>query len=215
MTKWLWRLLTLLLLIAPMPSSAQPIAPGLYHAAQGPEMAAQLEIRADGHFSYALSYGALDEQAEGIWTATEKGITLTTQPKPKKPLFRLDHEGREGIAPFHILVLGPNGQGIAGVDIRLGFESGAIMTGYTQDYGWTLGQSALGTPLWIELVEPIHGLISPRFMIGNATRSMTVTLIPNDLGVAAFEHTLFEAKGEGEYVLHHPMDKIRFRLAQP
>jgi hypothetical protein len=44
---------------------------------------------------------------------------------------------------------------------------------------------------------------------------MKVTLIPNDLGIAAFEHTLFEAKGEGEFVLHHPMDKIRFRLVQP
>ena len=215
MTKHLCALLMLLLLFAPLPSHAQSVAPGLYRASQGPELAAQLEIRPDGHFSYFLAYGALDEQAEGTWTATEKGIALTTLPKPKPPVFRLDHEGREGIAPFHILVLGPNGQGIAGVDIRLGFESGAIMTGYTQDYGWTLGQSALGTPLWIELVEPIHGLISPRFMIGNATRTMKVTLIPNDLGIAAFEHTLFEAKGEGEFVLHHPMDKIRFRLVQP
>lgn len=215
MTKRLSGFFALLLLGAPMPSSAQSVPPGLYRAAGEHELAAQIEIRPDGHFAYALSYGALDEQAEGTWTATDKGIALTTQPKPKPPVFRLDHVGPEGAMPFTVTVLGPDGRGIAGIYVRLGYENGAVMTGYTQDYGWTLNQSSLGKPAWIELVEPIHRLFSPSFMIDKGIHSMTVTLIPNDLGVAAFEHTKLEPVGEGIYVLHHPMGKIRFKAVRP
>lgn len=215
MMKRLLGLLALLLLFAPMRSGAQSVTPGLYHATQGPELAAQLEIRADGHFAYALSYGALDEQAEGIWAATEKGVALTTRPRPKPPEFRLDHQGSEGDAPFHIVVRWPDGRGLAGVDFRMGFANGTVLDGYTQADGWTLGESALGMPLWIELIEPMHGFTSPRFPISADTHSMAVTLAPNDMGIAAFENMLFESTGDGDYLFHHPMGNIRFRLAKP
>lgn len=40
------------------------------------EIAAMLEITADGRFRYALSYGALDEVAEGRWTVLGGAVTL-------------------------------------------------------------------------------------------------------------------------------------------
>tara|TARA_R110000868_G_scaffold192254_1_gene436625 strand:- start:7572 stop:7937 length:366 start_codon:yes stop_codon:yes gene_type:complete len=51
---------------------------GLYDGGQM-ELAAQLELRADGHFSFALSYGALDEAAEGRWQISGDGIQLTPE----------------------------------------------------------------------------------------------------------------------------------------
>src|SRR5689334_2473001 len=40
---------------------------GTYNGGQM-EMVAGLQLRADGRFNYALSYGALDETATGRWT---------------------------------------------------------------------------------------------------------------------------------------------------
>lgn len=43
------------------------------------EIAAGLELTKDGHFRYALSYGALDEAAAGTWSASQDAVTLVVQ----------------------------------------------------------------------------------------------------------------------------------------
>ena len=40
------------------------------------EVAAGLELTADGHYRYAMSYGALDEYAEGAWSAADGHVEL-------------------------------------------------------------------------------------------------------------------------------------------
>lgn len=45
-------------------------------------------------------------------------------------------------------------------------------------------------------------------------RSIIVTLVPHDMGIAAFEGVLLEGGAEGEAVLHHPMGDIRYRRVQ-
>jgi hypothetical protein len=44
------------------------------------EIAAGLELKADRHFRYALSYGALDEEAAGTWTVSGDQLLLTSAP---------------------------------------------------------------------------------------------------------------------------------------
>jgi hypothetical protein len=44
------------------------------------EMAAGLELKADGRFRYALSYGALDEEAAGKWAMSGDHVLLTSDP---------------------------------------------------------------------------------------------------------------------------------------
>lgn len=51
---------------------------GLYDGGQM-EIAAGLELTKDGHFRYALSYGALDEGAAGTWAAVGDTVALTIQ----------------------------------------------------------------------------------------------------------------------------------------
>jgi hypothetical protein len=61
---------------------------GVYETHQM-EVAAGLELKPDGRFRYALSYGATDEEAEGDWTFDGKVIRLTSNPMPKAPSFEL------------------------------------------------------------------------------------------------------------------------------
>ena len=44
------------------------------------EMAAGLSLKADGRFDYGLSYGALDEEAHGRWSADDRQVLLTSDP---------------------------------------------------------------------------------------------------------------------------------------
>jgi hypothetical protein len=44
------------------------------------EIAAGLELKADGRFRYGLSYGALDEEATGKWTMSGDQVLLTSDP---------------------------------------------------------------------------------------------------------------------------------------
>ena len=53
------------------------------------EMGGGLELQPDGHFRYALTYGAVDEEGEGDWTFDGKTVRLTSNPMPKAPSFEL------------------------------------------------------------------------------------------------------------------------------
>jgi len=77
------QLLALLIAATPAPSLA-----GAYEIRQM-EMGGGLELRADGHFRYAFTYGAVDEEAEGRWTSDGKSVRLTSDPMPNEPTFDL------------------------------------------------------------------------------------------------------------------------------
>lgn len=75
----------LLLLAAAAPTDSPA---GLYRTHQM-EVAAALELQPGGHFRYALTYGAMDEQGEGDWVANGQTVRLTSNPMPKEPSFQL------------------------------------------------------------------------------------------------------------------------------
>ena len=54
---------------------------GIYEIHQM-EMGGGLELRADGHFRYAFTYGAVDEESEGDWASDGKAVRLTSRPMP-------------------------------------------------------------------------------------------------------------------------------------
>ena len=54
---------------------------GFYTAAQM-EVAAAIDLDADGKFAYALDYGAVSEVAEGSWTSEGSTIYLTSTRMP-------------------------------------------------------------------------------------------------------------------------------------
>lgn len=71
------------LLLAAAPAAGVDAVAGLYVIDQM-EMGGGLELRSDGRFRYALDYGAVSEEAEGIWTADGGTVRLTTDPMPPK-----------------------------------------------------------------------------------------------------------------------------------
>lgn len=180
-----------LLAAAPAPAGS-PFA-GHYRLKDGPDVVAELILKPDGRFEYGLSAGALDERSAGRWVETDGKVTLHTEPKPKPPVFSVGPQSKSADVPFKLLVTWPNGRGIAGVDFRMGFDSGEWVSDYTQDYGWTLPGDETRKPRWVELVEPIHRVSSPRFAI-DVTKGNVVTFIltPNDLGVVDFDGVVIE-----------------------
>src|SRR6478735_1429969 len=76
------------LLLFAAPATASPSFAGYYETSQM-EVAGGLDLKPNGKFRYALSYGAVDEQGEGDWTSDGKTVRLTSNPMPKAPTFEL------------------------------------------------------------------------------------------------------------------------------
>lgn len=205
------RLAAIAMLVASGPSRAEHGPAGHYRASEGPDLASELLIRPDGHFEYVLYYGALDEHAEGHWTRADTRIVLFTDPKPVPAIFSADAPAQADGAKLTLLVAWPDGRGIAGIDFRIGFAAGDPVTGYTQDDGWSMPPEEKRVPQWIELVEPIHGVVSPRFPLDLAEGNVLhFTLTPNDIEVYDFRGDAIELTPEG-LILHRGEGKIRYR----
>lgn len=211
-----------LLLAAPL-SARDPSAPppprasvaladvaGHYRAAEGPDLASELDLASDGSFAYVLAAGALDERATGHWRLDGNVIRLTTDPRPVPPAFAAAAASQSEAAPLALSVTWPNGNGIAGVDFVIGFDSGDPVSDYTQQDGWRSAPTETRTPRWIALTEPINRIASPRFPIdaskGNA---LHFVLIPNDLGVFDFSESEIEPTADG-LLLRRPDGRLRF-----
>ena len=197
------------LLATPL-AAAAPSLIGHYRLAGGPDVVGELEITADHHFRYGLAAGALDEQAEGRWVADGAKVCLYTDPRPVPPAFTLTPRAAPADKAPSLLVKWPNGRGVALVDFVIGFDRGEPLTGYTQDYGWTMPHGDRRVPRWIELTVPMHGIKSPRLSLdGKARGTINVLLTPNDLGMVDFQHVCLEAV-DGGFVLHRDNGDWRF-----
>lgn len=182
------RLGLLLLLALGAPATAEGPGPaGEYRLVGEQDVASGLRLNADGRFQYFLIAGALDERSEGRWSAADGIVVLATEPKPVPPVFS-QAEPRRTDAALSVNVASQEGRGIAGVDLRIGFDEGEPIDSYTQEDGWSLPVEEKRIPRWIELGVPMHGLASPRFPIDLASgNALAFTLIANDLGVFDFE----------------------------
>jgi hypothetical protein len=74
------------LMVAAPAASHMPTAArlaGTYEVHQM-EMAGGLELKRNGHFRYAFSYGAVDEEAEGDWTFDGKKVASPATRCPRR-----------------------------------------------------------------------------------------------------------------------------------
>ena len=190
-------------------ASAESSLVGRYRLAGGPDVAGALEIGADHRFRYFLSAGALDEQSAGRWAEEGGKACLFTEPRPVPPAFAPAASPPARSQRSSLLVTGPNGRGIAGVDFVLGFASGAPIEGYTQTYGWSMPRGERRKPLWIELAVPMHGVKSPRIALSGRAQKWHFVLTPNDLGVVDFQGACLEARGQ-DFFLKRGGGEMRF-----
>lgn len=202
-------LIALALTASPAIAQDSPFV-GEYRLAEGPDVGGGLSIGKDGRFQYGLAAGALDERAAGRWTVQGDLVCLTTDPKPVPPAME---KGAlievEGQSPT-LLVTWPDGQGVAGVDFVIGFDSGAPIDGYTQDYGWTMPVDDKRMPRWVEVHESIYRITAPRFDLTEGDGGkLRVIIIPNDIGVVDFDGACAE-RTEGGVTLYRAEGDMRF-----
>ncbi|MBO9671272.1 MAG: hypothetical protein J7485_12220 [Sphingobium sp.] len=205
-----------LLALTATPALAQQTPTGLYRAQAGPDVASALEIAPDGRFRYQRSEGALDEQASGRWTQTPEGATLETLPHPRAPEWQINTIAEAKDSPLTVMVRVPGGgpDGLAGIYLRIGFANGDRQAGMTQYDGWQMDPAETRQPIWIEFSEPIHGVTSQRFDLPKQGKmALTVTLVPNDIGIAAFDKTPVTMTKDG-IVLHWRGQDIAYARAK-
>ena len=190
--------------------AAAPDLAGHYRLAEDHDAAGELLISADGHFDYGLAYGALDEEAHGRWQRQGDAICLYTEPTPVPPAFSRAAAAQTAHQDATLMVVWPDGRGIAGVDFRIGFDSGEPIEGYTQVDGFTLDPDEHRTARWIELYEPIHRIAAPRFTLGAEDNGRLLAILtPNDLGIVDFAGACVEATEQG-VTLHRKEGDMRF-----
>jgi hypothetical protein len=200
------------LLLAAAPAGSSPA--GLYEIHQT-EMAGGLELKANGHFRYALSYGAADEEAEGDWTSDGKTIRLTTKPAPTPPNFDLV---RDDPAPKGelSLALEPPGFGWEGSIDALVTVAGSDKKARVRTEGD--GRIVLPAGVKITTVEPLvpiyGGTGSPIPLSADRGHRLLLRFKPNDLGKAAFSREPLAIDGNG-LLLERYETVIRFLPVRP
>ena len=111
---------------------------------------------------------------------------------------------------YALLVTWPNGEGVPGVRFIVGFDSGDLIEGYTQYYGWTMPEDDQRVPRWVDLREPIYDITAPRFELGEADGGkLRVIIVPHDIGVVDFGGACAE-KTERGLTLHRAEGDMRF-----
>ena len=178
-----------------------PALAGLYRLRGQHDTVSELELRADGRFSFGFAAGALDLAAEGRWTSDGGNVILDTEPRPVSPVFSVGPVSRSAEAPLVIRVTNPAGRGLALIDVRIGFADGNVVEGYTQDEGWRSHRDEPVDPAqvrWVELSLRMYGLPPQRFPLDPAAgNAFTFILTPNDLGVQDFHHAALPITREG------------------
>ena len=209
--KLFWLVAVAALMAVTAPADARSPYAGRYRIANGPDSAGGLELQADGRFRYVRSEGALDQHAEGNWTETGGDIRLTTAPKPVLPVFArgpdAKPDGDQAAPTLHVRLA--DGRDLAGVDFRLGLTTGTSLAGYTQAEGWSFEEPGDQRIAWVELVEPIYEIVSPRFVIDPpAAGALVFVLTPNDIEVVDFQNDRFERRTD-DFVLHRGERSVR------
>jgi hypothetical protein len=202
-------------LLAAAPALAQQTPAGLYRASAGPDVASAIELAPDGRFRYQRSEGALDEEASGRWTQTPDGVVLDTLPHPRPPEWQINGIGEAKDSPLTVTVKvpGSGNDSLAGIYLRVGFTNGDRQAGMTQYDGWSMDPADTRQPAWIEFSEPIHGVSSQRFDLPQRKNmALAVTILPNDIGIAAFDKTPVSITKDG-IVLHWRGQDIPYKRA--
>ena len=187
---------------------------GEYRLVGEPDVASGLALRRDGSFEYFLIAGALDERSSGRWSLVGKVVTLVTEPKPIPPVFEPGLREPATGGPLRVKVSWPDGTGVALVNLRIGFDEGEPVQGYTQEDGWALPEEERRIPRWIELAVPMHGLASPRFPIDTADGNiLAFILVPNDLGLVDLDGVRIEVERKA-LVLHRGGGRLRYEAVR-
>lgn len=202
----------LLLLLAVAISDPHPAAlVGQYDGGQM-EMAAGLELSADGRFRYGLSYGALDEQAAGTWQAEGKRVLLDSDPV-KAPHFSLLDQAAAPADTVQVSLAVPEGMEPQYFRAVVLLDDGTEIGGQLSADGLSLPLEAGRRPTSVRIALRVFGIVSDPIPVDIAKGlDLRFRFEPNDLGQVDFRDTVLEQDGD-DLTLNRHDRLIRFRRA--
>jgi hypothetical protein len=174
------------------------------------EMAARLELSADGRFGYALSYGALDEGSEGRWRADGGAVYLTSDPV-EAPRFSIVADAPAPGDDVRLSLVLPAGLSAQYFAALVTFADGQRVG--RQFDGETLvveKNDAASPPIAITVMLPLFDVSSAAMSIASGGRDMVIRFDPNDLGKVAFAAAPL-ARGESGLQFERHGREIVFR----
>jgi hypothetical protein len=176
------------------------------------EMAAGLELLADGRFRYALAYGALDEQAAGKWTLRGDSVLLTSDPV-SPPRFVLVSQSRAAPGVLRVDLDVPKGVSRQYFNALITKASGQTERRQLAEDGLQLPFAAAEAPITLRLSLQMFDVASgPVRLDANSGYSVKFRFEPNDIGKVPFQATPLKLVN-GALLLDRHGRTIRFRRA--
>lgn len=159
---------------------------GLYEIRQM-EMAGGLELKPDGHFRYALEYGAASERGEGDWIVSGNSVLLTSNPKPKAPDFELVKDEPAQAGELYVSLEPPGfGDFTTPLDLLVtivGMQDPVRMD--TEEDGRVPLDGMVATA--VQPIVPIYGVLGHKIMLSQGGHRLLVRFQANDIGKALFD----------------------------
>ena len=183
------------LLAVAAPAAAAPVAGRyvLHHI----EMASELRLEPDGRFSYAMSYGALDEAGAGRWRQAGDAVMLTSDPIVR-PRFVLLSRGRDDAHDLRVRVTDAAGQPVDHVDVAMEFDDGDLEIDATGADGLFVLPTG-GTRRLVKATVGLamYDLAGDSLDITPAANDLAFRFDANDLGKAEFKDERIEPAPHG------------------
>ena len=174
------------------------------------EVAAGLELSADGRFRYGLSYGVLDEEATGTWHAEGADVVLDSDPV-RAPHFTLLSQTRGEDNILHVDLQVPAGMDAQYFRAVVQLVDGSSIGGQLSAEGLSLPLEPGQRPARVRIVLPVFELASdPVEIVPTKGIRFAFRFEPNDLGRAAFKGTRL-AIDKGQLILMRHGVELHFR----
>lgn len=190
----------ILALVAPLLAAAPAAAPtvaGNYEIHQM-EMAGGLELQPNGHFRYAFTYGALDEEAEGNWTFDGGAVHLTSKPMPTEPTFDLVSDTPAPLCTLSLSVDWGRFGWSSAPDVLVTYEGkpGKLHFLQADERGLVHLEDCAVTSVFP--LVPMFGTPGEPLKLSPATgHRLSLRFRPNDLGHVAFRDERLKIDGTG------------------
>jgi len=192
------------------PAAAQPVSvAGVYDGGQM-ETAAALELKPDGRFNYAMSYGALDEQAAGRWTLSGDRVLLSSDPVVAPRLFLVSRgRGPEGMLQLTLDV--PRGVSRQYLDAMITRGDGRTEKVQLSQDGLSLPFGRADPPTALRLVLQMFRVASEPVQLDRTSGyALQFRFEPNDIGKVEFRAEPLRIVN-GDIMLDRHGRTLRFR----
>jgi len=206
-------IMTLMLAAAVVHHPAGAPVAGRYQVHQM-EMGGALELRKDGHFRYAFTYGAIDEEGRGNWKLDGKTVRLTSDPMPKRASFELVRDDPAPKGELYMTLEDPGFEwghsldALVSADMKSAKEVSADETGRVD---------LTDAPV-VAAIAPMMPVYGPTGDIFHVTTNQGHKLLfrfhKNDLGQAIFEREPLAREGSDLLLLRYDT-KVRFIRTRP